>query len=252
MSPASDTAEHSDRSEGLFGTTQWSLILAAGGEDSPQAREAIEKLCRTYWYPVYAFVRKHGHGPDNAQDVTQEFFARVLQKGFLGEARPERGRFRWFLLSALRHFLANEWDKARAQKRGGGMRFLSLDQAAAEQRYAGELSDEETPERAYERSWSLTVIEQARRRLREEYQGMGKSARFELLHRLLPGEDDDLTQAELARQLGMPEGSVRSEVCRFRQRFAELLRVEIAHTVADPADIDDEIQHLMEVVSSRG
>ncbi|NLH72446.1 MAG: sigma-70 family RNA polymerase sigma factor [Verrucomicrobia bacterium] len=227
-------------------------MLAAGGEDSPQAREAIEKLCRTYWYPVYAFVRKHGHGPDNAQDVTQEFFARVLQKGFLGEARPERGRFRWFLLSALRHFLANEWDKARAQKRGGGMRFLSLDQAAAEQRYAGELSDEETPERAYERSWSLTVIEQARRRLREEYQGMGKSARFELLHRLLPGEDDDLTQAELARQLGMPEGSVRSEVCRFRQRFAELLRVEIAHTVADPADIDDEIQHLMEVVSSRG
>jgi len=197
-------------------------------------------------------VRKHGHGPDNAQDVTQEFFARVLQKGFLGEARPERGRFRWFLLSALRHFLANEWDKARAQKRGGGMRFLSLDQAAAEQRYAGELSDEETPERAYERSWSLTVIEQARRRLREEYQGMGNSARFELLHRLLPGEDDDLTQAELARQLGMPEGSVRSELCRFRQRFAELLRVEIAHTVADPADIDDEIQHLMEVVSSRG
>jgi len=252
MSPAGDRAGHSDKGERVFETTQWSVVLAASGDDSPQAREAIEKLCRTYWYPVYAFARKRGHSPDDAQDVTQEFFARVLQKGSLGKARPERGRFRWFLLAALRHFLANEWDKARALKRGGGMRFISLDQAEAEQRYAGELSDEETPERVYERSWGLTVIEQARCRLREEFERMGKSARFESLHRLLPGEDGDVSQAELARQLGMPEGTVRSEVCRFRQRFAESVRVEIAHTVADPADIDAEIQHLMEVVSSHG
>lgn len=248
MTPGGVPADWDGRTS-PFATTHWTVVLAAGRGDSPQATEALEELCRTYWYPVYAFVRRHGHDPTDAQDLAQAFFADLLRRGSLSTARPERGRFRWFLLASVRHFLANEWDKAKAQKRGGDVKFISLEQAAAEKRYAQEPSHDLTPERIYERSWGVTVIQQVRHRLREEFQGLDKGPRFELLDRLLPGEERQLTTAEVASRLGLTEGSVRSEVHRLKRRFGEMLRAEVAHTVAAPADIDGEIQHLMEVVS---
>ncbi|MCX8107377.1 MAG: sigma-70 family RNA polymerase sigma factor [Verrucomicrobiae bacterium] len=233
----------------MFATTHWSVVLAAGGVDSPHAREALEKLCNAYWYPVYASVRRWGHTADEAQDLTQSFFASFLQRGSVSAARPERGKFRWFLLSALKHFLADEWDRVKAQKRGGGAVPISLDRAAAENRYSMEPAHDITPERLFERSWGITVLERVRSRLREEFRQQNKSEQFDLLDQLLPGSNGELTVADVAKRLGVAESTVRSDVHRFKRRLGELLRAEIAHTVADPSEIDGEINHLMEVLS---
>jgi len=249
VSASGEGDESAGAPKSLFSTTHWSVVLAAGHGDTRQAREALERLCRTYWYPLYAFVRRQGHSPADAQDLTQEFFARLLQKNFVGAAQPERGKFRWFLLACLRHFLANEWDRAMAKKRGGDRQFIPFDDNSAEDRYLAELTCELSPERVYERTWALTVLEQVRARLRQEYAAAGKDQRFEVLDQLLPGQDGELTRAEAAARLGVGGGAVKSEVHRLKRRYGELLRAEIAHTVADPEEIEQELRHLIEVMS---
>jgi RNA polymerase sigma-70 factor (ECF subfamily) len=180
-------------------------------------------LCQSYWYPLYAFVRRTGRSPHDAQDLTQGFFARLLEKNYLDAAQPGRGKFRWFLIASFRHFLANEWDRATAQKRGGGRPPISLDELAAENRYSRELTHAE-PRQNVQRTWALTLLEQARVRLRAEFAATGKTERFDLLEKFLPGEESELTYAEAGRLIGLTEGAVKSEVHRLKRRYRELLR----------------------------
>lgn len=232
-----------------FATTNWSVVLTAGQSSSPEARQALEILCRTYWYPLYAYVRRQGYSPHDAQDLTQEFFATFLAKDYVGAAERERGRFRWFLLASLKHFLANQRDRARTQKRGGGKTHIPLDELTAENRYRLEPSHDLTADRLYERGWAFTVLEEARARLREEFTVAGKRERFEHLECFLPGEQSTLTYADAASKLGLTESAVKSEIHRLKKRFGALLRSEIARTVANENEIDDEIRHLISVLS---
>ena len=232
-----------------FTTTHWSVVLSAGDRESPQAADALERLCRAYWYPLYAYVRRDGSSPEDAQDLTQAFFARLLSKDYLADVRREKGRFRSFLLACLRHFLADERDRARAIKRGGGRTPLSLDAQDAEGRYMMEPKDELTAETVFERRWALTVLESARARLREDYARAGKIERFEALERFLPGEQADCTYAQAASRLGLAPGTVKWEVHQLKQRYRELLRAEIAHTVPSAEDVDEEVRHLIAVLS---
>jgi DNA-directed RNA polymerase specialized sigma24 family protein len=233
---------------GEFTTTHWSAVLAAGQTASPQADAALERLCRTYWYPLYAHVRRRGFGVEDAQDLTQEFFARLLAKRWVGMADPGRGRFRSFLLAALNHFLANEWRRGQAAKRGGAHPHLSLDTAGAEQIYARETSRELTAEEIYDRNWALRFLENARARLRAEYAAEGKGDTFDLWERFLPGRESPLSYARASAQAGVPEGTFKSDVHRLRRRYGELLREELARTVASPGDVDDELRHLIAVL----
>ena len=233
-----------------FPTTHWSVVLSAADSSSPGAQEALEKLCRSYWFPLYAFVRRQGYGPEDAQDLTQEFFARFLAKESVRLADRERGKFRSFLLISLKHFLVNERARARTTKRGGGTTQIPLDQLTAENLYSRELAHEMTPETIYERSWALAVLDQVRARVAAEYAADGKTERFAQLENFLPGEKSELTYAEAASRLGVAEGTVKSDVHRLKRRFRELLRAEIAQTVASPADINEELRHLISVVSS--
>ncbi len=232
----------------LFATTHWSVVLAAGQEESPRAAEALEKLCRTYWYPLYAYVRREGHSAADAEDLTQEFFARLLARNSLAQVGPQKGKFRSFLLAALRHFLSDQRDRARAMKRGGGTDCVSLDAQSAEDRYRLEPVDRMDAERIYERRWAVTLLEQALRRLRDESVVAGKAELFEHLRGFVAGESD-VSCAEAAAQLGLTESAVKSVVHRLRERYRELVREEIAHTVADPAEIDAEIRYLITVMS---
>ncbi len=234
----------------MFSTTHWSVVLAAGHPHSPQSSQALDTLCRTYWYPVYVFVRRQGYNAEDAQDLTQAFFTRLLEKDFLATARPERGRFRWFLLASLRHFLANEWNRTRAAKRGGGVRFMPLDQLDAEGRFRTELAAGLDAEKLYERSWALAVLEAVQERLRDEFRAAGKSDHFELLMELLPGGRTDLTYAAAGRQCGLAESALKSEVHRFKRRYLAALRAEIAHTVTSPEEINEELHALMKAVSN--
>jgi len=195
------------------------------------------------------FVRRQGNSPADAQDLTQEFFAWLLFRNFVSLAQPERGKFRWFLLASLRHFLSNEWDRAKVERRGGGCTFISLDQTVAEGRYLQELGHDLTPDKLYERTWAVTVIQQVREQLRHEYADTGKVERFDVLDQLLPGEQGELTRADAAIQLGLSAGGLRTQVHRLRRRYGELIRTEIAHTVADPNEIEEELRHLIEVMS---
>lgn len=244
--PKSDpTADHPQPSVGIFATTHWSVVLAAGDSALPGAREALEKLCRTYWYPLYAFVRRQGHSPEDAQDLTQEFFARLLEKDYLKRLIHREGKFRSFLLKLLQHFLLNEWHKVRAQKRGGGRALFSLDGLDAEQRYRLEPPDADSPERAFERRWARTLIERSLARLRDDYAAGGKAELFERLKDYQPGEHGAVSYAELGAQLGLSEGAVKVAVHRLRQRHRELLREEIAQTVASDAELVEEVRHLI-------
>jgi RNA polymerase sigma-70 factor (ECF subfamily) len=227
---------------GGFETTQWSIVLAAGRGASGDAREALAALCERYWYPVYAFVRGRGHGADEAEDLTQAFFAKLLEKRYVRDADPERGRFRSFLLAAVTHFLSNERDRETALKRGGGRAVVSLDAENAEGRYRLEPSHDMTPERVFRRRWALTLLERAVVRLREEAERAGQAERFERLKACLTG--DAVPHAEVAAALGMSEGAVKVAVHRLRRRYRELLRAEIADTVANPAAVDDELREL--------
>jgi len=226
----------------VFATTHWSLVVAARGA-SPVAREALAELCRLYWYPLYAYVRRRGHSADEAQDLTQEFFARLLERDDLAGLDPARGRFRAFLLAACRHFLANQNDRAQALKRGGGLRPRSLDLADADRRYAAEPSHEQTPERLFERRWALTLLDRVLQRLRQHYETAGQLVLFERLKGSLAGETD-VPHAESAAALNMTEGAVKVAAHRLRQRYRDLLRDEIARTVAEPAEVDDEVRAL--------
>lgn len=224
------------------------MIVAATGGNSTQARRALAHLCETYWYPLYAFVRREGHGADDAQDLTQEFFARLLEKNWLSDADREKGKFRSLLLAAMRHFLANEWDRARAQKRGGGETVLSLDAQSAEARYAFEPADGMTADRIFERRWALTLLEQVLERLREEFAAAGRGRLFEELKAALTGEK--VPYAEIAARLNLNEGAVRVAVHRLRGRYRDLIRAEIAGTVATEGEVDGELQHLFAALAS--
>ena len=227
-----------------FVTTHWSMVLAAGGSDSPDARAALEKLCRAYWFPIYAFVRRQGQNPHDAQDLTQEFFTRLLEKNQLAGADHSRGRFRSFLLAALKHFLANEWHKARAQKRGGGQALLPIDAATAESKGGLDPADHLTAEKIYERRWALTLLEQVLHRLRDEYIRDGREKVFEQLKPTLTEASRTVAYAEIAVRLGTSEGAVKVAVHRLRRRYREVLRAEIADTVAGPEEVEDEIRNL--------
>lgn len=227
-----------------FATTRWSLVLGARDGDSAASQAALAELCESYWFPLYAFVRRQGHGPDDAADLTQGFFAKLLEKNYLQDVRPDAGRFRSFLLASLKHFIYNEWDRQQAQKRGGHVPKISLDAALAESRYAIEPVESRTPEDLYERHWALTVLQRALERLEAETPA-GKRDRFENLRPYLTGDGSDATYAEVAARLGLSEGGVKVAVHRLRHRFGAMLRQEIGETVADPQEVDDEIRHLL-------
>ena len=232
-----------------FVTTHWSVVLTAARSDTTRACAALEKLCETYWYPLYAYVRRHGHSPEDAQDLTQAFFARLLERNWLDRADQQRGRFRSFLLSAMNHFLADEWDKARAQKRGGGLVPVPLQFDVAETRFSHEPADNVTPEHSYERRWALTLLDEVLRRLRSEYAQEGRVELFAELHPCLVGERTSQPYAELAKKLNASEGTVKAMVHRLRQRYRQLLRDEIAQTVAEPGEVDEELRHLFVVLA---
>jgi RNA polymerase sigma factor (sigma-70 family) len=247
VSHASDDAGKNDAT--WFATTHWSIVLAAGQERGSAAQNALESLCRTYWYPLYAYVRRTGRDPDEAKDLTQEFFAQLLEADKIGIADPARGRFRTFLLTAMKHFLVNVWKKENRLKRGGGQALLSLNADAGEQSFAAEPSDPLTPETIYERRWAATLLERVLGLLGEECAASGRAAQFEEIKESLWGERRNSGLAGIAARLGMSEGALKTAVHRMRARYRELLRSEIAHTVASPAEIDEELRHLITVMS---
>jgi len=234
---------------GLFSATRWSVVLAAGDSGAPGAQEALEKLCRAYWYPLYAYVRRQGHSPEDAQDLTQAFFARFLEKKYLRGADRERGRFRSFLLTSLKNFLVNEWEKARAEKRGGFQTIVSWDEEPPEDRYRAEPADEETPETLYEKRWAVALLENVLARLRREFAASGKQELFEQFKVFLWGEKSGLSYASLAAQTGTSEGAIKVGVHRLRHRYLEVLRAEVAQTVATPAEVEEELRHLITILS---
>jgi len=227
-----------------FATTHWSVVLAAGRHSSPQAQEALAVLCRTYWYPVYVFIRRQGFSADESQDLTQEFFARLLEKHFLAQVDQEKGRFRSFLLAACKHFLSNERDRARAKKRGGGREPIFIDIDDAERRYRLEPAHQLTPEKLFERRWVLTLLDRVLALLRDEFVRDGKEDQFDHLKVFLTGEKNQPSYRELGQKLGMPEGSAKVAAHRFRKRYRELLREEIAKTLNEGDSVENEIREL--------
>ena len=232
-----------------FTTTHWSVVVAAGKAASPQATAALETLCRTYWFPLYAYLRRRGYRAEDAQDLTQDFFARLLQKNLPAQADHTRGKFRSFLLLTLNHFLADQREKAAARKRGGERVLLSLDIEAPEERYQLEPADETTPEKLFDRQWALTVLDQARERLRLEYVTDGKAGTYAVLQAFEPGEQKTLTYAQAADRLGVSESALKSMIHRLRRRHRELVREQIAQTVSTASEIDEELRHLIAVIS---
>jgi DNA-directed RNA polymerase specialized sigma24 family protein len=232
----------------VFATTHWSAILAAGDASSPRAQAALEALCRAYWYPLYAYVRRKGYAADDAQDLTQEFFARLLARNYLNVADRNKGKFRSYLLGSLEHFLAREWTKARAHKRGGGKAVLSLDETDAENRYLLEPAHELTAEKIFDRRWATTLLDQAMSRLREECAANHKSGLFAKVEPYLSGERGEASYAEVGAALQMSEGAVKVAVHRLRLRYGELVRAEIAQTVATPDAADEELRYLFAVL----
>ena len=234
-----------------FQTTHWSVVLAAGRQDPDRtAGQALESLCQSYWYPLYAFIRRRVDNEHRAQDLTQAFFERLLEKRTLASADPQRGKFRAFLLTACKRFLANEWQRANAEKRGGGARTLSLDFELAESRYALEPSCDTTAEVLFEQRWATTLLDHVLQQLRREYSVRNQDYQFQLLKTLLPGaavQNDD----RLASNLNMTPGAVRTAVHRMRSRYRQLLRAEIAQTLDDSEDVDEEIQQLFQVLSGK-
>ena len=237
--------------EPRFLTTHWTDVLAAGRNDTTRARMALAQLCETYWYPLYVYVRRRGHSLHDAQDLTQEFFARLLAHNWLARADHAKGRFRTFLLTAMERFLANEWDKVRAQKRGGGQQFVPVQFEAAETRYGVEPVDDRTPEQAFERRWALTLLDSVLQQLEAEFRAQGKAELFAALMPCLVGDRERLPYQELARQSGLSEGALRVAVHRLRVRYRELLRAEIANTVASDEEVEAEMRHLFNVLAGR-
>jgi RNA polymerase sigma factor (sigma-70 family) len=232
-----------------FPTTRWSLILSSTAETGTQAQDALAELCRTYWYPVYSFIRARTSSADDAQDLTQEFFLHFLNKGLLRSANPAAGRFRSYLAASLKHFLADQADRRNAQKRGGAAIMLSIDLAQAEQRYARDLEYRETPDRVFDRQWAVTIVTQACDQLRDLLVREGRELWFDRLQNFLPGGSEPSSYATVARELGMTEAATKVAIHRLRQRYRDLLRANVSHTVADPTEVDDEIRFLLNSLS---
>jgi RNA polymerase sigma-70 factor (ECF subfamily) len=231
-----------------FATTHWSDVLGARHGDSAEAAAALERLCRTYWPPLYAFLRREGRSPHDAQDLTQAFFAHLLQRDFLKNVGHQKGKFRSFLLAALRHFLSDVWDKVRAEKRGGRQTFVSLDDHDAEEWYRLEPDASAPAERVFERRWALTLLEQALAHLRDEFAGAGKAREFDHLKTFLSTPTSDGAYHDAAAELGLAVDTIAVKVHRLRQRYGELIREEIAQTVASTAEIEEELRHLFDAV----
>lgn len=231
-----------------FQETHWSVVLAAA--DPRQAGAALETLCRTYWYPIYAFLRRQGRGPEEAKDLTQEFFVHLLGKQTLARADRERGKFRTFLLALLRNLVTDRHRREQAQKRGGGQEWISLDADEAERRFAREPATELDPEKIFSRRWAMTVVETVLARLAEDYRSRGKEALYAEIQDLLLDKKGAVSQGEIAARLGLKEGTLNSEVSRMRARFRELFRAEIAATVADPGQVDEEARDLFAILRS--
>ena len=248
MSPENPT-QTSNATGDVFATTRWTVVLAAGRTGAPQADVALEELCRTYWYPIYAYVRRHGHSREDAEDLTQAFFARLLEKNYLEGISSDKGKFRAFLLVAVKRFLANEWDRARSQKRGGGVRPLSLDWQDADTRYQIHPADNLSPDKLYDRAWAVTMLERVITRLRDESGAEGKAGLYEQLKTFLMAGKSDIPCAQAAAALGLSEGAVRVAIHRLRRRYRELLREEVAQTLSDPAQADEEMQALFSALA---
>jgi DNA-directed RNA polymerase specialized sigma24 family protein len=235
---------------GIFATTHWSVVLAAQHVDPPRAREALERLCRTYWYPLYAYLRRRGYGEYDAQDLTQGFFAHLFERDWMQSVAREKGRFRSFLLASLNYFLADQRDRASAQKRGGGREVISLDAQQAEERYRLEPADERSPDKLFERRWAMTLLDQVLARLAREFSDAGKSELFNRLQPFLVEGTGEKTYAQTAREDGSTEEALKKAVQRMRRRYHQLFREEIAQTVASPDEVEAELRHLCAVLSS--
>jgi RNA polymerase sigma-70 factor (ECF subfamily) len=248
QSQDSPNPAHSRGAE-VFATTHWSVVLAARDPDSPDAQAALARLCQTYWYPVYCCVRRHGRSPEDAQDLTQAFFAKLIEKKQISFADPERGRFRTFLLRSLENFLKNEYEKASSQKRGGGQDIVSLDVALAEDRYQSEPATELGPEQLFERKWASTLINETMNHLRRELSVTGREELFDQLEPHLWGDDTSTPYSAIATRLHMTVVAVRVTLHRLRSRYRALLREEIAQTIAEPAELEDEMRRLFQVLA---
>jgi RNA polymerase sigma factor (sigma-70 family) len=248
MGVASSKSSGGSPASARFATTHWSVVVAAGRRSSPQAQEALATLCRAYWYPLYVFIRRQGFSAEESQDLTQEFFARLLEKHFLAQVDQEKGRFRSFLLAACKHFLSNERDRARAKKRGGGRELISIDVADAENRYRLEPAYDLTPEKLFERRWVLTLLDQVLMQLRNESVRDGKEEQFNCLKDYLTGNKGRTSYRETAEKLGVTEGAVKVAAHRLRKRYRELLRDEIAKTLNEGDSIEDEIRELFQAL----
>src|SRR5690348_3135398 len=242
MSPGEEQFAPLGGNAAEFATTHWSVVVGAARRDSPEALGALDKLCRTYWYPIYMFVRRKGYTSHEAEDLTQEFFARLVNGRDLEAVRREKGRFRSYLLVSLKHFLVNEWKRGQTQKRGGGQNLVPLDLALAENLYSAEASPVQTPENAFERRWAFTLLETVLGRLQAEYADSERGKLFHCLQDYLSSEAPPRSQEAIATELGMTEGAVKQAVHRLRRRYRELLREEIAHTVATVGDVEDELR----------
>ena len=229
----------------IFATTRWTVVLAAGNQSSPAADMALEELCKTYWYPLYAYVRRQGYSQPDAEDLTQAFFTKFLAKNYLAGLNSNQGRFRAFLLAALKHFLANEWDRASRQKRGGGVPTLSLDYQAADTRYQIDPADNLSPDKLFDRAWATTLLERVVNRLRAENSDAGRGGQFEQLKFFLMVGSQNIPYSEAAAALVMSEGAVRVTVHRLRRRYRELLQQEILQTLSDPAQAEEEMRALL-------
>jgi RNA polymerase sigma-70 factor (ECF subfamily) len=232
-----------------FTTTHWSVVLGAQQPHSAQAFEALSSLCQTYWYPLYVYVRRQGYDPHEAQDLTQEFFARFLESNSVQSVNPAKGKFRSYLLACMNHFLAKEWNRAHRQKRGGGCAIVSLNDDSAEQRYKKEPATECTPEKMFERRWALTLLDAAMSRLESECRARGRSELFDALKAFIAGDSADETYASVAARLATTEGAIKVAVHRLRARYGALLRQELSHTVSGPELVEEEIRFLFEALA---
>ena len=236
-----------DSPKGTFSTTHWTVVLEAGNGESPGATEALDHLCKVYWYPLYVFVRREGHSADAAKDLTQEFLARFLKRKYISLADQSRGKFRNFLLRSLKHFLINEWEKEQAESRGGRVQIISWEAEEVEERYQAERTNGETPDRIYDKRWAERLFAQVKGRLREEYCALGKKKMFEALEESVWGEPTETSLKEIGAASGMSEGAVKVAAHRMRRRYRELLRAEVARTVAAPTDVEEELRYLVAI-----
>jgi RNA polymerase sigma-70 factor (ECF subfamily) len=248
MSPTSTTPPPA--SDAWFVTTHWSVVLSARENESPQSAAALETLCRTYWCALYAYARRQGRPTHEAQDLTQAFFARLLQKDYLQAAAREKGKFRTFLLVAFKRFLANEWDRDHALKRGGFVPVVSIDEEVAESRFAAEPSHNLQPDVLFDRQWAISLLDRTMAQLQEEYVASGRAQLFEYVQSCLAREESALPYAAIAARLGLTEPAVKMAVYRLRTRYREIVRAEIAHTVSTPEEIEEEIRHLFSAFGS--